>query len=201
MVKRTTKATPQNRKLAARDKLRQKCAKVLGDKIITLVMIVKNESKNMPRLIASLRQDDKSPFVMQRICIEDTGSTDDTVQVIKDLGKKYNIPTIVHFEPFQNFSHNRTHAVKMAKELVPDSDYILLSDADFMWEINTNGTFDSSLLFDHKYNIKQYNVNLDYMNTRMLSAKVDWKCWGLTHEFWDAEKEQKTYNRSAIILQ
>ncbi len=58
---------------------------------------------------------------------------------------------------------------------------------------NTNGTFDSSLLFDHKYNIKQYNVNLDYMNTRMLSAKVDWKCWGLTHEFWDAEKEQKTY--------
>lgn len=193
MVKGCKKSTPQNRKLAMKDKLRQKCAKVLGDKIVTLVMIVKNESKNIPRLIASMRPDDKSPFIIQRICIEDTGSTDDTVQVIKDLGKKYNIPTVVHFEPFRDFSYNRTHAVKMAQKLVPDSDYFLLSDADFVWEINVNGKFDSSLLFDHKYNIKQYNVNIDYMNSRMLNAKVDWKCWGLTHEFWDAEKEQSTY--------
>jgi len=147
-------------------------------------MIVKNESANMVRLLDSLK------CIVDMISIDDTGSTDNTEEVIMNWGKENNIPTAVHHEPFVDFAHNRTHSVQMAKKSFPEADYFLLSDADFVWEI---GKFDKSLLIDHKYLVRQYNKSLDYDNVRLLSAKVEWVCLGVTHEFWQEAKQQNEY--------
>ena len=113
-----------------RDRLQTKLALRSGDKSICLTMIVKNESKNMVRLFKSLY------YVLDFISVVDTGSTDDTIEIIETWGKEHNIPTKVDKELFRNFAHNRTHALNAAKAAFPQADYFLLSDADFVWEFD-----------------------------------------------------------------
>jgi glycosyltransferase involved in cell wall biosynthesis len=184
-----------NRKAVMADKLRKKAAMKKPEKKICLACIMKNESKNVNRLLDSLRWVDAgdNKYLIDMISVVDTGSTDNTKELIIKWGRKHSIPTTVHEEPFKNFAYNRTHSIKAAKEAYPDADYFLLSDADFIWQINVGGKFDKRLLIDHKYLIEQSNQILSYLNVRLLSAQIDWVCEGVTHEYWTNEKEQKNY--------
>lgn len=179
--------TKQNRETVTKDRIRKKLATKQGAKTICLTMIVKNESNNMVRLLDSVQN------IIDMVSIVDTGSTDDTEAVIINWGKEHDIPTTVHHEKFQNFSYNRTHSVKAAKEAYPNTDYFLLSDADFVWKLDVGDKFDKVLLVDHKYLIEQYNTSMSYWNIRLLSSKIDWFCRGDTHEYWTEEKNPK-YN-------
>ena len=162
-----------------------------GAKTLCLTMIVKNESKNMVRLLESLKG------VIDFISIVDTGSSDNTRQVIQNWGKKHHIPTTVHTEVWKNFGYNRTHSVVMAQQTYPQADYLLLSDADFVWE--TNGKFDKRLLFENSYLVDQYNDVIRYANTRLLSSKLAWECVGVTHEFWRAvDKGNQTFEHTKV---
>jgi glycosyltransferase involved in cell wall biosynthesis len=186
------KITPQQhnnlRKNQIAEKLRNKHSATLPPKTICLNMIVRNESANMKILLDSLKT------TIDFISIVDTGSVDDTKQIIENWGKENNIPTTVHEEPFKNFAYNRTHSIEMAKKTYPNADYFLLSDADFTWEIDVGGKFDKRLLVDHKYLVEQYNNVLRYWNIRLLSSKVDWECVGVTHEYWSEKKNQSEFN-------
>jgi glycosyltransferase involved in cell wall biosynthesis len=177
----------QQSRAQLQDRLRKKQAAKHGPKKVALCMIVKNESKNMPRILDSVKS------VIDMVSIVDTGSTDNTEEVIMEWGKQNDIPTTVHHEPFKNFSHNRTHSVRAAKQAYPEADYYLLSDADFVWEVDIGNKFDKSLLVDHKYLIEQYNKALSYWNIRLLSSKVEWVCSGVTHEFWHESSTQTEY--------
>jgi glycosyltransferase involved in cell wall biosynthesis len=181
------KMSLQQRKCQTQDRLRKKLAQNKGAKKICLTMIVKNESQNMPRILDSVEP------IIDMISIVDTGSTDKTKELILNWGKTHNIPTTVHEEPFKNFAYNRTHSIRMAKNTYKDADYFLLSDADFVWRINEGDIFDKSLLVDHKYLVLQFNKALSYWNIRLLSAKVDWECVGVTHEYWQETKQQTEY--------
>lgn len=168
-----------------KDRLRKKLALKKGDKKICLNMIVRNESRNMVRLLDSLKS------IIDMVSIVDTGSTDNTPQVINEWGAANNIPTTVHFEPFKNFGYNRTHSIEKAQETYPEADYFLLSDADFVWNIEP--TFNKALLYEHKYLVKQVNKVMSYWNVRMLAANIKWKCVGVTHEYWREDKDQTKY--------
>lgn len=148
-------------------------------------MIVKNESKNMIRLLNSVEP------IIDFISIVDTGSTDNTVEIIQKWYKAHKIPGKVHTEPFVNFGYNRTHSIIKARETFPQANYFLLSDADFIWEINVGGKFNKKLLYEHKYLVRQYSNNLSYFNIRMLSSEVDWECVGVTHEYWTEKKNNR----------
>lgn len=100
---------------------------------ICLNMIVKNESKIIRRLLDSVY-----PFA-NSLCICDTGSTDNTVEIINDFVKEKNIRDfIIYHEPFQNFEYNRTHSLHKCLELQNLPDYILLLDADMILEFNNH---------------------------------------------------------------
>jgi glycosyltransferase involved in cell wall biosynthesis len=99
---------------------------------LCLNMIVKNESKIITRLFDSVLP------IIDCYCICDTGSTDNTIDLIYEYFKNKGIPGKVVKEPFKNFCHNRNFALQSCLGM---SDYVLLLDADMILEINN---FDKS---------------------------------------------------------
>ena len=141
---------------------------------LCLNMIVKNESKIIERLI------DSALSIIDCYCICDTGSTDNTVDIIRRKMEKEGVVGEVYVEPFKNFGYNRSHALDRAAKW---SEYALLLDADMKLVIEPG--FDKSALTAYSYSIIQKNGTLDYYNTRIIKTGIGAKCVGPTHEYYD----------------
>lgn len=145
--------------------------------------IVKNESKIIERCLKACLP------VADAICITDTGSTDNTVELIEKFGKEHNLPTKVPRETFKNFGFNRTQSFLESKKFIEElygkeelnNWYALLPDADMIF---VNIKLKSLTLDKPGYTIVQKNKNLDYYNIRFVRLSNDWKCIGRTHEYW-----------------
>ena len=71
---------------------------------VILNMIVKNESANMPSNLKSVKD------LIDAVCILDTGSSDNTIQVIETWCTHNNKPCKVYEEDFLDFGRSRTRA-------------------------------------------------------------------------------------------
>jgi tetratricopeptide (TPR) repeat protein len=154
---------------------------------LCLNMIVKNESKIIKRLLLSVSK------LIDMYCICDTGSTDDTVEIIETFFKEKKIPGKVITEPFRDFGYNRSYALKACESM--DADYILLLDADMVFWKNLSITPE---------NFKRYLVNFDlfyiyqgtetfyYKNTRIVKNKMGFSYWGVTHEYVNSPKNSRS---------
>jgi len=146
---------------------------------LCLNMIVKNESKIITRLLESV-----SPII-DAFCICDTGSTDDTVNIIESFFKTKNIPGKVIKEPFQNFEYNRSFALKACDEFT-DIDYILLMDADMILWMNQKISPEifKKLLTGHEcFFMFQGSDSMYYKNTRIVKNRSGFSYKGVTHEY------------------
>jgi len=86
---------------------------------IVAAMMVKDESRNLKRLLPSLEG-----FVTKVVAV-DTGSSDDTIQILKDFG------AAVYEHPWcDDYSVHRNQSIEYAKKEVPDFDWIFIVDAD-----------------------------------------------------------------------
>jgi hypothetical protein len=137
-------------------------------------MIVKNESKIITRLFDSVVP------IIDSFCICDTGSTDNTIQLIRTYFSEKNIPGEVFELPFKDFGYNRTESLKRAEKW---GQYALLMDADMVLEISEK--FKKSDIVLDVYQVKQKNSSLDYYNTRVVKTNMGIKCTGVTHEYYD----------------
>lgn len=140
-------------------------------KTICLSMIVKNESKIIERMLQSVLP------VIDAYCIVDTGSTDDTVEIIHKFAAANNLKGHVVHDPFVNFEVSRTRALAEARKL--EQDYILLMDADMVLE----GTGFTKDLTADLYMLYQGSSSLQYLNARLVSSKLPCKYSGVTHEY------------------
>jgi len=149
---------------------------------ICLNMIVKNESKIITRLLKSVLP------LIDSYCICDTGSTDNTIQVIQDFFREKNIHSgKIIVEPFKDFGYNRTFALKQCLNM-DNADYILLLDADMILEIDpmlSIDDFKNNLTHD-VYNVFQGSPSFIYKNTRLIKNKIGMSYWGVTHEYLNA---------------
>ena len=144
---------------------------------LCLNMIVKNESKIITRLFDSLKD------IIDCYCICDTGSTDNTVELIEEYFNSRKIPGKVIKEPFKNFEYNRTFALQACK--TQDADYILLLDADMV--LKKGPDFDT---IKFKLNLNKSDVfylfqgseSFYYKNARIVKNQLEVKYWGVTHE-------------------
>ena len=145
---------------------------------ICLNMIVKNESKIIERLMLSVLP------MIDSYCICDTGSTDNTVELIETFFAKNNIPGRIVREPFKDFGYNRTFALNACIGL-PNADYLLLMDADMKLRIDPSLSIDEfkKTLTKDAYYVFQGSDHFFYKNVRILRNDPEYSYWGVTHEF------------------
>ena len=139
---------------------------------LCLNMIVKNESLIIKRLLDSVIS------IIDSYCICDTGSTDNTIEIIENYFKNINMPGKIVQEPFKNFCYNRNFALHSCVGL---SDYVLLIDADMIVEVNN---FNKSMLNNFQsFNICQGNTTFYYKNMRIVKNNGLYNYVGVTHEY------------------
>jgi tetratricopeptide (TPR) repeat protein len=144
---------------------------------ICLNMIVKNESKIITRLFDTVLS------IIDFWVISDTGSTDNTPEIIKKYFSEKNKPGFIVSHEWKNFGHNRTLALISAQESNFDFDYLLLLDADMKLVIKPK--FNKNKLIHDIYNVKQGGTHITYYNTRLLRKTLNVKCVCPTHEYYD----------------
>ena len=135
---------------------------------LCLNMIVKNESKIITRLFDSVID------IIDSYCICDTGSTDNTIELIENYFKERNKPGKVIKEPFKDFEYNRTFSLQ-ACEKNPDIDYVLLMDADMVLMKGPNfdvNSFKQGLLKADVFHLFQGSERFSYKNVRIVKNNM-----------------------------
>ncbi len=89
-------------------------SKINPNKKLSLCMIVKNEEKNIARCLNSVKG------VVDEIIVVDTGSTDNTVSIAKEMGAEVH-----YFEWIDDFAAARNYSIEKST-----GDWILILDAD-----------------------------------------------------------------------
>ena len=140
---------------------------------LCLNMIVKNESRIIQRLLASVEK------IIDCFCIHDTGSTDNTVSLIKEFSDRTGIPGKIVEKPFVNFAVSRTAALCDA---CPMADFILLLDADMQLIVDPRFTKDVLETAD-VFRVQQGTDAFQYCNTRVVRSRVAENYAGVTHEY------------------
>lgn len=114
---------------------------------ITLSVIMKNEAKVLPRMLNSVWP------LIDYYCVIDTGSTDNSKEIVKDFFYDKNIPGEVHDHPFVDFEDARNFAISKIKNL-----------GGFSFWIDC----DEELMFPNSYNILKLKKKLlDYDKASM----------------------------------
>jgi tetratricopeptide (TPR) repeat protein len=156
---------------------------------LCLNMIVKNESKIITRLLESVLP------IIDCYCICDTGSTDNTIDIIKEYFLNKKIPGKIISEPFKDFSHNRNVALKACLGM---SDFVLLLDADMILKIKN---FNKYNLVNHdSFFLYQGNDSYFYKNMRIVRNNGLYKYNGVTHEYIDVPPTNKSCDITKDIL-
>jgi len=146
---------------------------------ICLNSIVKNESAVILRMLQSVES------IVDTYCICDTGSTDNTIELIKGFFDERHIHGVIINEPFVNFEHNRNVALKACSGM---SDYIIFIDADMV--LNVHNFSKEKLMDNHMYSILQGNSSFHYPNVRIIKNDNTSKYVGVTHEYIDCRPNQ-----------
>ncbi len=143
------------------------------EKKIVLGMIVKNEGSVIKKCLESAKS------IIDYYVIVDTGSTDNTKEIIKETLK--GIPGEIIDRPWINFGYNRTECAALCK---PHGDYFLTLDADM--EIFGGNNLDKKKLIADFYMVYVYEANLIYRLGILMKNDYTWKSLGVTHEYWNS---------------
>ena len=161
---------------------------------ICLNMIVKNESAIIIRLLESV-----IPLI-DSYCICDTGSTDNTITLIKEYCKSKNITGKIIEESFRDFGYNRSYALMGCTDM-QNADYILLMDADMKLEIKTTDILQfKRMLINDAYYVVQGCADFHNENIRIIRNDPSYHYWGVTHEYIELPDNAVIENISKDVL-
>jgi tetratricopeptide (TPR) repeat protein len=167
-------------------KLKLKLKTKLNDKLpnMCLNMIVKDEAHIIQETLNSVYK------YINYYVISDTGSTDDTKNIIKSFFDSKNIQGEIFNDKWKNFGHNRSLAFAHAKG---KSKYIWVIDADDVLEEDTPNSFNVLNLTEDCYNVRitrNESRSFTYMRRQIFKNFSDfsWKYVGVLHEYPDCDK-------------
>lgn len=141
-----------------------------------LCMIVKNEHHVIERALRSALR------FMDTWCIVDTGSTDDTKEIIEKVTAELGKPGHLYDRPWVDFGHNRSEALALAREHI---DWCWMLDADDTIE---GPPIDRELLKDTTPGLYvTFREGCEYKRVQLFNSKFPWKYVGVLHEYPAAE--------------
>lgn len=139
---------------------------------ICLNMIVKNESHIICKTFDNILKYVPITYWV----ISDTGSTDNTIELIKSYWKEKNIDGELVEHAWKDFGYNRTKALECAYN---KTDYLLIFDADDSF----HGDFKLPTVLDKdSYNLK-FGEGFEYVRPLLVNNRRRWKFVGVLHEF------------------
>ena len=150
---------------------------------LCLVMIVKNEEDTMERCLRAV-----SPFIKYWVIV-DTGSTDNTKEVINKTMEELGIPGELHERPWVNFEVNRTESLELAKG---KCDYRWIIDADdtFHTENPSINPFAGLNKEPDCYQILYKLNSLQYHRAQIVRSDQKWVYKGVLHEYLHLEDKE-----------
>lgn len=149
---------------------------------IALLMMVKNEHKRLHVTLNSVIG------YVDSLVIYDTGSTDDTLDILKKFSEKHNIPLRLKQGEFENFATSRNVSLDFADSF-EDIDYVLLLDCNDELrggnELRKNcqnfiNKKNTGFLLCQEWWSGQYDK---YYNIRLVKAHMGWRYRGRVHEW------------------
>lgn len=158
---------------------------------VCLAMIVRNESRTLPRLVESL------DGVIDEWCIVDTGSDDGTPEVVQRL--LGHLPGRLEHRPWKDFGHNRTELVRLCRELQGVT-HLLLIDADMT--VSVADDFRSAL---ERQSTPMMLVPVraggsEYRMPYLVRNDIDWYYESPTHEFLTADIDLQWAHFDALVV-
>ena len=145
---------------------------------LVLTQIVKNEAHVITRMLNSIKP------IVDTICLVDTGSTDNTIEVVKNWGTQNNIETHVFERPFDNFENSRNYSIQMAREVTngKGNDYWgFWLDADETIEVLPS--FNKSKIDKDLYMFNTYINVMKYTRNECFKLDKPFRFYGPVHEY------------------
>ena len=139
---------------------------------VTLCMIVKDEAHIIRECLDSMVS------YVDRFDITDTGSSDDTIEVIKKWGEENNIPGEVYEIPWQGFGKSRTVSLQNAKA----------GGAEYAWVIDADDKVEGNFKYPDKMTHDSYALNIhrgefNWWRNQIFRLESGWEYVGVIHEY------------------
>jgi hypothetical protein len=172
------------------------------DKTICMCMIVKDEAHVIERCMRSF-----APLVDYYV-ICDTGSSDNTIEIINKTANDCGLKGEVLKHDWVNFAHNRTLSLNAGKS---KADYLMVIDADevIKYKVGNKHLEVEYILEDPKivlpkldkdcYNIVSELVSITYDRLQLMNTRLDWRYESVVHEYAIADNIQ-TIDRLTDIM-
>jgi hypothetical protein len=139
---------------------------------ICLNMIVKNESHIIVKTLENLC----SYVEFDAYFISDTGSTDNTMDLIRGFFKERGVPGVIEQVEWRDFGFNRTLSLQMAFN---KTDYLFIFDADD----SIHGDFRMPRELTHDAYQLKLGQSFVYLRTLIVNNRKRWRFVGVLHEY------------------
>ena len=148
---------------------------------LSLVMIVKDEEHIIRECLESAYKE------IDRYDITDTGSSDNTIQVIKDFFAEKDIPGEVYESDWKGFGKSRTESLRNADK----------GGADYSWVIDADDRLAGTLGWKNNqgldYDVFALNIargGLNWWRNQIFKNNIGWEYVGVLHEYANLPTKQ-----------
>lgn len=169
---------------------------------IAALIMVKNEETSILTTLESIRDE------VDGIILFDTGSTDKTIDVVRDVAEKSSIKFHLLTGEFEDFSTSRNKLLQFANDIADTEnyDFFLLLDSNDELRINNNNSLKYCLNFlssDYSaFLIKQQwfigTETIEYYNIRLIRSKQSFRYKGAVHEYLEVDSNPDKFGGFVI---